>query len=54
MVLTPEVVSCAGAGAVAGAGAGAGAGASAWRRFAFCLLIARVHIFWLVYCACTG
>ena len=51
-VLTPEVVSCAGAGAVAGAGAGAGAGVSAWRRFAFCLLIARVHLIWLVYCAC--
>ena len=48
-VLTPEVVSCAGAGAVAGAGAGAGAGASSWRRFAFCLLIARVHFIWLVY-----
>ena len=48
--LTPEVVSCAGA----VAGAGAGAGASAGRRFAFCLLIARVHFIWLVYCACTG
>ena len=52
VVLTPEVVSC--AGAVAVAGAGAGAGASAGRRFAFCLLIARVHFIWLVYCACTG
>ena len=52
MVLTPEVVSCAGARAVAGAGAGAGA--SAGRRFAFCLSIASLHFIWLVYCARTG
>ena len=52
VVLTPEVVSCAGARAVAGAGAGAGP--SAGRRFAFCLSIARVHFIWLVYCARTG
>ena len=52
MVLTPEVVSCAGASAVAGAGVGAGA--SAGRRFAFSLSIARVHFICLVYCARTG
>ena len=52
VVLTPEVVSCAGARAVAGAGAGAGA--SAGRRFAFCLSIASLQFIWLVYCARTG
>ena len=58
VVLTPEVVSRAGASAFAGAGAVAGAcagaGAGAGRRCAFCPSISSVLSFWLVFCVRTA